>query len=490
MDDNPITPETLGPTLSIGHPLPPELPERRYQNLVIVSLALSTLFMTVFNRFRPKNWLPDSAVNVFCGIAVGFLLGTPDETDLLQDLFTNIFFDICMPPIAFAAALNESRASLGGIIFAIAATSLTTFLIGQALQSHFTTEDNGNGCLVRGCMVWGVVMAPVNARYVLTSHYEKAHIQGDENLTFEEEEEIEAQIQHPLLPKHKSLDSWLNCEALLAGPIALVFYTSLRQDRLRGLDLDPQQTFLNFLHVLLGSAMLGTFIGMFSALSLRTPFQPTKRGGPYREVSLILLWAFAAFFLAKYLYLSPVGTLFCTGIVMKSTAIYVVSVEARHASRVGSEAVASAAESFMLLYMGIASISMLASVKYASNDTHALFLVLGACILSRIIIACFVSLVLGGGGYRFFTFLVALLSGMRGVVTFSMALKTGLEVKDIVAIASAVAIFSHTVMGPALALFIESQKPKVPESSSPRYPKGGNVLSSRGAQYESISLRA
>jgi len=379
---------------------------------------------------------------------------------------------------------------VSGVVFAVATTTLTTFLIGQALQRYFESDLAESSCLVKGCMVWGVVMAPVNARYVLTSRHEKAHVQGEENLTFEEEAEIEAQIQHPLLPDHRLLDSWLNCEALLAGPVALVFFTSLRQDRLVGLNLDPQQTVMNFLRVLLGSAMLGSFIGMFSALSLRTPFEPNKRGGPYREVSLIFLWTFAAFFMSKSLSLSPVGTLFCVGIVMKHTAMHVVSVEARHASRVGSEALGSAAESFVMLYMGIASISSMSSVKYGTSDIRLIFIILGACLVSRVIIAVIVSIFLGGGGFRSFTFVVTLLSGMRGVVSFSMALKTGLEVKDVVAVASAVAIFSHTVLAPALALYLESIRPKLPDSNSPRYPKAGFVGRSRGPQYDSISLRA
>src|SRR4051812_18794620 len=78
--------------------------EIRFQSLIVLVLALATLLITVFNRFRPKDWIPDSTVTIFCGLTIGFLMGNPNETDLGEEVFTQIFFDICMPPIAFAAA--------------------------------------------------------------------------------------------------------------------------------------------------------------------------------------------------------------------------------------------------------------------------------------------------------------------------------------------------------------------------------------------------
>jgi NhaP-type Na+/H+ or K+/H+ antiporter len=477
----------------IIQPSPPQTTEQKYQTVIIVALAVSTLLITVFNRFRPKNWIPDSTITIFCGLLVGFLLGNPNETDLGEEMFTTIFFDICMPPIAFAAALNESRTSVSGVIFAIISTTLSTYLIGQSIEHHFLGDSEAAGCVVKGCMIWGVVMAPVNARYVLTSHDETAHarIQSSsmhETLTFEEEEELEERVHHPLLPTHKKLDSWLHCEALLSGPIAVVFYTSLRQDRLRGLDLDPSQTMLNFARVLLGSVMLGSTIGVFSTLTLRAPFDPKQRGGPYREVSLIVLWAFASFFLARYMNLSAVGTLFCAGIVMKSTAMHVVSHEARYAARVGSEAIATTAEGFVMLYMSIASISLIYSMRYSNDDLHAPLIVLAACTISRLLIAFIVSILLGGGGYRVFTFLVTMLSGLRGAVSFSLALKAGPELRDLLATSAVIAIFCHAIMAPMLALYIDNHNAKksVAVSSSAGFPPI-RVLSSRGVQYDSIN---
>ena len=461
----------------------PTASDSYYQYITLLSLALGSLFIFVFNRFRSKNWIPDSTIIVLCGLLLGLLLGSPNEKDLGEDLFTTLFFDFCMPAIAFAAGLNESRTSFTGILYAIMSAILSTFLIGQFVEEYFIDGLDKPKCLVKGCMVWGVVMAPVNANFVLTSTEEISRHYRESDLTIEEEEELESKIEHPLLPLHKTLDSWLRCEALISGPIAVVFFTSLRQDRLRGLDLDPEQTMLNFARVLAGSLLLGSLLGVLCALTLRKPSETSHRGGPYREVSLIILWAFASFFLARFLSLSAVGTLFCAGLMLKNTALRMVSQEARHTTKIGSDAIAGLSESVVLLYMGIASVGLIQSMRYGGNgELLTPAAVLLVCVASRAIMAFGVSIVLGGGGYRRFAFIVTLLSGMRGAVSFSLALKAGFDHKDLLATSVLVALFSHVFMSPCLALYVDASRIKRPEV----HPLA-QVYASRGANYETIT---
>ena len=131
-------------------------------------LVLASLFATLLQRRR--GVLPDNLVTLLVGMGVGTALVLVDPGWTLNraddEGLPQLFFDFCLPPITFAAALNEgAKATWHGIAFAVFATVFTALSMGLVLETWFgQVHHQFWSCFSQGCLIWATILTPVNSR--------------------------------------------------------------------------------------------------------------------------------------------------------------------------------------------------------------------------------------------------------------------------------------------------------------------------------------
>ncbi|KAH9252034.1 hypothetical protein BASA81_010016 [Batrachochytrium salamandrivorans] len=401
--------------------------------MLYVALVVTLALVFVVNKFRPKNWLPDNTLVVLAGITLGIFMQYPSPTDLYQAMFATVFYEYLLPPIVFAASLNQTRHTCASLSFALGTVVFTTLFIGKWMELYIGDAS----CLMMGCLLWGVILAPVSARYAIASH-----------------EMHEVEDLASFLPS--GVNAWLQSETQLSGPIALVLFSSLMKSE--GLNASPMQSLEMFAKSLLGSLVMGALFGLFASLTLKAPFGEEREpaNSAYRQAGLVVVWAAASYVTAKYLSLSAVGALFATGVVMSNLAFAEVSAEAKYAAKVGSASVGAVFEGLILLYL---SLSATSSPAFAWENLNSHMLVLVVCLLGRLLVSMVMVICFGAccGNSSLVAFMVGNLSGVKSVVPFVLALRLGQV--NVISSVTFVTVCTQIAIAPLFSLYLDCLKP-------------------------------
>lgn len=476
-----VTPTmTPPPTLNLGATtvtLPTD--EDGARALVVLVVVAACLFVAVLNRRRStRSLVSDNALALLVGIGLGGLVGDYRKYAHSEPIVMTVFFDAGLPLITFSAALNEGeKATRMGVVFALTSTVFSAVMVGRLMATHFgtpatfgsasdaestlttTTDQHNLTCVAPGCMLAGTVLAPVSSRLA---------VRGANAL--EEDPPTDLESEDP--PKF-AVESLLTCESLLSGAFAIILFSCVQEARAANADLAGVDVLRRFVVVGMGSAVLGALVGALCSSSLSGGVRPDSPAAlalaefltPTREVSLVAFWTFFSYALARVVGLSPAGTLFFTGIVMSHTTLHCLSDQAATVVRVGSETLASIAESIVLMYLGLAA-SSFAAVLDTSLGVHAMLVVGVACFVARFFVAAGV-VVLGQAapslnlGHASYVGSCVFLAGIRGAVSFSLALGMGKGHKEVISVAGALVVVSNVVLSPALSLVMVARDTRV-----------------------------
>ena len=344
---------------------------------LLVTINLVCLMIAaVRQKYGFAQWLPSQGLTMILGLAMGILVRAADSgNDFVisySSHFSGLFFEFFLPPIIFSASYSLRRQdffrNLGSILtLAVFGTVLSSLAIGLGLRRLVVSGlvDLPLGAV--DCMVVGAMLSavdPVATISVLRSA------------------KIERQLHALLLG-----------ESVLNDAVAIVVYNMLLAHRAHAASGDDPELFTmrtaltlfaGFSSICVGSLLLGLAIGLTSALAIR---YCTDRS-PAMEQSIMLLFAYAAYLLARMSGLSPVMCLFITGVTMAHYTFYSLSVESQISTSFTFRSIAQVTETFVFVFLGFAATCMPTNYWNASL-TLALPLL---CVVSRclqVAVLCF-----------------------------------------------------------------------------------------------------
>jgi hypothetical protein len=459
--------------------LPPSLPIP----LTLIVVITSLISILIHKRIPKNSIIPDNLVTLIIGLIVGssilLLLFQSSSTKEQEDssgkkssshewILANsndeqlpqLFFDFCLPPIVFAAALNEGHVtSWSGVIFALSSTIFTALTLGQVLDYFFghdittagllTTSTNTVGkisywnCFTKGCLFWSTILTPVNSRLSIRK--------AEQGLDHDDDE------VSLLLPAKFQLERLLHSESLLSGTFAVVLFGTEMNAKLHGDNvLYPIDVIKTFLEIGIGSTLWGLLVAFISTSTLTfEDYHP-------KEVVLFVFWSLLGFFGARLLNLNSVATLFTCGIVMSKTSLLAMSERGVVIIKDGINTIANTSETFIFSFLGICCSSFFLSTIDSSDGLHASAIIIISTLFIRVIIATITSFIGVWIGPRiginlpefFYTLRIVSLSSIRGVVSFALALAMGDEHADLIAMSAVLVIFSHVILSPLLTLML------------------------------------
>ena len=413
------TDATLAPTASVdvtstGAPLPNEL-------ALLVALNLVCLLLTsARSKLNLVPWLPDQGVTMIVGLLVGFLVRVSDPAnDLVVSIasrFSGLFFEFFLPPIIFSAAYSLRRRDFFRNLFsiltlAVFGTVLSTFAIGTLLHRAVVAQWVALPLGPLDCMIVGAILSAVDPVATISV------------------------LRRSNIDRH--LNALLLGESVLNDAVAIVVYNMLLAHR-KTVDAatsemfpvhDALQLFAGFLSVCLGSLLLGLGLALTSALAIR---YGCDRNQPSMEQSIMLLFAYLAYLLARMSGLSPVMCLFINGVAMSHYTFYSLSPESQVSTSFMFRSIAHLTETFVFVFLGFAVTCM--PTTYWNGRLAVILIVLCvACralqivVLSSLIntIKLATSWCLGKTRTPLISFRAQIMltwSGLRGAVAFALAL--------------------------------------------------------------------
>lgn len=384
--------------------------------VILVSVNLLCLLAAnVKSQMKGYRWLPDQGLTILIGLVFGAIadgFGGVKMTGTIRSNFSGMFFEFFLPPIIFSSAYSLKKVqfikNLGTILcFAVLGTFVSTFIIGFLLNTMVTSDVLGDSALRRElgmseCLVLGALLSavdPVATISVLRSL------------------RVDTQLRMLLLG-----------ESVLNDAVAIVLYNSLLYLRQSGGSLftfdSLRQLVGHFIWVSFSSVLLGTGVGLASALTFRY-----ARRGDYinssREQAIMLLFAYMSYLLARMASLSPVMCLFLTGVCMSHYTFYNLSTESQIGTSSAFRSIAQVAETFVFVFLGF-SVPTLKGSKWNFQLVTALVLL---CIASRFVqvfsISGISNILRWLGGHQTISFNSQVMlswAGLRGAVAFALAL--------------------------------------------------------------------
>ena len=296
-------------------------------------------------------------IGVFCGLVLNLMFGHSHEsrTERQHEMInvarfdTEFFFLLLLPPIIFEAGYNMQRrkffANIGAIcMFAFIGTSISTMLIAGSV--YYISQWSGPGGTFAG-----------------TSDGEPFN--GLEALIFGAL--ISATDPVTVLAVFGAMGADLNLFSLVFGEsvmndaVAIVLYKALDGfnpsrcgDSCEVDSSSVSAAFINFLYIFIGSVVVGTAIGLISALLYKYSHLYEEEF-EHIEMILLVLFPYMSWMMAEALQLSGIVSILFCGIIMAHYTTHNLSEETEDFSRRFFKTRAFGCESFVFIYMGLAT---------------------------------------------------------------------------------------------------------------------------------------
>jgi sodium/hydrogen exchanger-like protein 6/7 len=309
---------------------------------------------------RKVQAVHETVISIFTGMTVGLILRISSGSSI-QNLVSfdyQIFFNLLLPPIILASGYELHQANffrnIGTILtFAFAGTFISAVVLGLFLWLYTRIPLEGLSLSFVEAISVGATLSATDPVTILAIFN-----------------------TYKVDPK---LYTIIFGESILNDAVAIVlFETAQRYNHPgQGGTLGPL-SFLEgtaiFLGVFFGSLALGVIIGVATALGLKHTY---VRRFPKIESCLIVLIAYASYFLSNGLHLSGIVTLLFCGITLKHYAYYNMSRRTQLTTKYLFSVLAQLSENFIFIYLGL-SLFTESSLNY--KPLFIIMTVVGICV--------------------------------------------------------------------------------------------------------------
>ena len=409
--------------------------------MAIIILIFYTIAAPIFQKLN-FHYLHESGICMIVGTIIALLSKYIGNTnDSLNNFVTfddEMFFNIVLPPIIFAAGYNLKKRAFFKYFFYIVTFGIFGTIISFGSVSaliHYTNKLN--------------FFSPfkLDGKLILLFSSVIASTDTVAAMTF---------IKEDQMPK---LFSILFGEGVLNDAVCIVLYRILS-------NFDFENKSFNFWTILsiVGSFLMmfffSCFIGIGGGLLCSFLLKLLRRVHLNRvqETSLIVFFAFLTYLATEMLHFSPIIALLFCGIFMSHYAFYNLSFQAREESSIVSKILSNIAEGFVFTYLGLTSIS----ISHDSFCISFIILVFIFVLIGRFLAVYGISLLLSLCRLKIFSFdmsergITFFAGCIRGAIAFGLAISLpedkgeGEKIKQMLTSSTLVLVFISTVLFGAL----------------------------------------
>ena len=409
--------------------------------MAIIILIFYTIAAPIFQKLN-FHYLHESGICMIVGTMIALLSKYIGNTnDSLNNFVTfddEMFFNIVLPPIIFAAGYNLKKRAFFKYFFYIVTFGIFGTIISFGSVSaliHYTNKLN--------------FFSPfkLDGKLILLFSSVIASTDTVAAMTF---------IKEDQMPK---LFSILFGEGVLNDAVCIVLYRILS-------NFDFENKSFNFWTILsiVGSFLMmfffSCFIGIGGGLLCSFLLKLLRRVHLNRvqETSLIVFFAFLTYLATEMLHFSPIIALLFCGIFMSHYAFYNLSFQAREESSIVSKILSNIAEGFVFTYLGLTSIS----ISHDSFCISFIILVFIFVLIGRFLAVYGISLLLSLCRLKIFSFdmsergITFFAGCIRGAIAFGLAISLpedkgeGEKIKQMLTSSTLVLVFISTVLFGAL----------------------------------------
>ena len=336
-------------------------------------MLIYTTCSTIFSKLN-FHYIHESSVCMLLGMLISLITWfTSNDTSNILNFDEEIFFNLILPPIIFAAGYNLRKRAffkyfsysfLFGIIgtfitFSVISTLLYWFNKLQLIQLPYSTSNTILNLSVSDILAFTAIISATDSVAPLTF------------------------IKENDKPK---LFAILFGEGVLNDAVCIVLYKVIK-NMTSGSTADDDLISLSsifdilckFAYLFIVSLLLGVIGGLLCAYFLKRlkKFQPNRT----QENTFIILFAFITYSIAELLHMSSIISLLFSGIFMSQYAYLNLSFQSREESCIVAKIISNFSESFVFCYLGLSFMSI--KLEYLS---YVLILfVLLSIIIGRVI---------------------------------------------------------------------------------------------------------
>jgi len=350
-------------------------------------------------------FFPEAGCGIIIGIIVSFIVYRfmNSSVEALIQFNPEFFFVNLLPPIMFEAGYNMKRQpffrNIGGIcVYAFVGTTISCFAVGGIVygfgQAGLCHPVGGLASLVFGALISAT--DPVSVLAVF--------------------QKLKANVD---------LYSLVFGESALNDAVAIVLYRTLIGFKCSITPTQIAMAFVQFVVIFAGSTFVGISVAVFSALITKHCRMRDNEEFFFYEVTVLCCFPYMAFMLGEALQLSGIVAILFCGIAMSHYTYDNLSHDAQDTSRKFFKIIASLAESFVFIYLGLAMFTFPQTWKLM------LFLLVScfACLVARFLNVYPLSLVINcvrPADKRITQKMqfIAWFSGLRGAVAFLIAVES------------------------------------------------------------------
>ena len=332
----------------------------------LVCLA-SALVMGLVMKHHRVHYIPEAGATLLLGIFVGLVMWSADATQRLTqnvDFNEEIFFFLLLPPIIFESGFSLETKSFFRNFDGICALAFGGTLISTIVVGVFCWVCGAIGIVtalsITHALVFGALVSATDPVSVLA--------------VFQE------------LGVNPDLFALVFGESVLNDAVAIVLYRTLLdfEGASKGASASSVVRVIEsvgyFLFVFLGSTATGAVFAVLAAAFFRgVKGSAVLERHAHVETSLVMIAPYCAYAAAEFLQLSGIVAILFCGVAMAHYARPNLSSAARRDSAVIFKTLATLAETFVFLYMGV---SLFLEDQAWSTVPFALA-ALCACLLAR-----------------------------------------------------------------------------------------------------------
>eukprot|EP00474_Spongospora_subterranea_P003990 CRZ04448.1 hypothetical protein [Spongospora subterranea] len=398
-------------------------------SLLFVLVVGVCLFLARVIREYKLYYIPSSAASMIFGVLIGIViifLGS-EEAEFVR-FQPNLFFYVLLPPIIFHAGYSLRRREFFRnlttiMMFAVFGTLISTLVIGYFLYGlallGLIGLDSSNPL---ECLTFAALISAVDPVATLS-------ILGSRDINAD-----------PLLY------NLVFGETVLNDAVSIVLFKTFQQS----VPTQPAFSIVNIMAIFSGVSIASTLVGTGVALLCAYVFRCVEfKESPAHEYTLMFLFAYSSYCLSEIAGLSGVMALFICGIVMHNYTWYSLSSTTRRSTKHIFHSFALLAETFLFAYVGItAGMSFKPEIGLKWSPMLVIF-TLFACFLARAVHIFPGSALVNLRRKRKITFpmqVVMWFAGLRGAVSFALALSVDTPNRSIVITTTLTIVFFTTVV--------------------------------------------
>lgn len=309
--------------------------EEMYQSwalFILLALLIASLWTSYYLQSKKIHAIHESVLSVFAGMFVGLVVRL-SPGHFIQSHLTfshSYFFNILLPPIILNSGYELNQANFfrnifSILMFAFAGTFVATIILGVLLWVWTALGLEGIDLPLVDAVAVGATLSatdPVTILSIFTAH--------------------------KVDPK---LYTIIFGESLLNDAVCIVIFETAQ--KLRGDSMTITAFFKGvgiFLITFTISLLIGVLSGVLTTLTLK---HTRVRRYPQIESCLVLLFAYATYFLSNGCHMSGIVSLLFSGITLKHYAYFNMTRRTQIAVKYIFKLLAQLSENFIFIYLGL-----------------------------------------------------------------------------------------------------------------------------------------